>query len=75
MSWTLDPLIAALQGIGYATHLVAAQGLLPKDEEILPTTHGQGTMGLVGYRIQIPQPKPRKRPRKVRERGDWLLFM
>lgn len=75
MNFTLDPLIAALQGIGYATYLVASQGLLESEELLLPTTHGQGTMGLAGYRIQIPQPTPRKRPRKVRERGDWLILM
>lgn len=81
----LLPLAIALQGIGYATHLLATQGLLPEEEDTPtdpPTPAAQGGGGVIPLRKPghsapwhwVPfHPVAPKRPRKKRQAE--ILFL
>jgi hypothetical protein len=86
----LLPLAMALQGIGYATHLLATQGLLPEEEDT-PTDPPNPQPVVVQMVNLAPRrsrgkpytqlwprlpatPEPRKRTRRHRER-EALLFL
>lgn len=74
---TLNPLAAALQGVGFGPLLMAVQGLLLPDGEAAPEDEENGSFGVHRRRSWRPAPvavaAPPKRPRR-RRREELLII-